>query len=175
MDFLIWIIILIVINSLAGGKKKPKQQPRQQTPQPPSIEYEERRSATQQSATTVLGGLMHELVRNVQEAVGEEQSQPRTPAGSRHRSGRRNNQRELTPIEQECDYCTGQNSLGDPLAHTQPGSTIVAAQPIVPLGEANTAHVDIQAMQRKLKLSDAQNAVLWQELLDKPLALRRRR
>lgn len=187
MDFLVWIIILLVINGVAGGKKKKSAQRRQSPAAPPTVTAE-RRPSNGQSVPAGLGTMIRDLVRDVQVVMGDGQdsrrsdhNQRRSPqadqAGQVRRSrSARQPQRELTPIEQECDYCTGRNSLGEPLGSSHASDALII-QPIVPIvyNKISDADcVDIGAIQRDMKLSDAQNVLLWQEILDKPLALRRK-
>lgn len=184
MDFLVWIIILLVINGVAGGKKKKPEQRRQPPAAPPTVTAE-RRPSNGQSIPAGLGTMMRDLVRDIQVVMGDGQDSQRRDHDQRRSSqagqarrprSAQQSQRELTPIEQECDYCTGQNSLGEPLGSSL-ASDVSIIQPIVPIVYNKTSDagfVDIGAIQREMQLSDAQNVLLWQEILDKPLALRRK-
>ncbi len=86
-------------------------------------------------------------------------------------SGRRTNRQQSyrrphqSEAEEECGYCTGDIEVTASLPHH-------AAAP--PPQAADIPYVDVSALQKQWGLSNLQTALVWQEILDKPLALRRR-
>lgn len=81
---------------------------------------------------------------------------------TRPQTARRSHRNEA---EQECGYCTGDIVAESVLTHHE-------AAP--PPQTTDTPYVDVSALQKQWGLSDLQTALVWREILDKPLALRRR-
>lgn len=77
---------------------------------------------------------------------------------------RRPANRQRRAKEQECGYCTG-----DIVVEASVPRHVSSA-----LNDIDKPCVDIEALQKQWGLSDLQNALMWQEILDKPLAARRR-
>ena len=106
---------------------------------------------------------MQDLAQQTQQAPDDVCTYPMPQSSSnRHR---RTDSRQARSQKPECGYCTGDIVVEASLPHH--------AVP-VELKEPDKPCVDIAALQKHWELSDLQNALLWQEILDKPLAVRRR-
>ncbi len=72
------------------------------------------------------------------------------------------------PADDECEYCTGEAEIESTITRrSAPAKTIVL--------DENRNTRDVAAACRELQLNPLQQAVVWAEVLDKPLALRKRR
>lgn len=70
------------------------------------------------------------------------------------------------PAGRECGYCTGETAVESTI-----NTRTAAAKPVVLIDRPKR---DVAAACRELQLNEMQQAVVWSEILDKPLALRRR-
>jgi hypothetical protein len=78
----------------------------------------------------------------------------------------------------ECDYCTGETEpecVFEPKLHNDlhTGKPSKPATPLV-ITESEAVRADMTAVESRLKLSDLQQAMVLKEILDKPVALRKR-
>ncbi len=76
------------------------------------------------------------------------------------------NSLDAEPAGGECGYCTGETVVESTVS-----TRTAAAKPIVLIDRPKR---DVAAACRELQLNEMQQAVVWSEILDKPLALRRR-
>jgi hypothetical protein len=131
-------------------------------------------------------GSLGEMLHDMQTAMTElsetvtEQSKKQTKQSRRRRiSSRRKVEPAVIKPDAECDYCTGEIEPecafdSEQHADLHAGKASKPATPLV-IADSEAVRVDMAAVQRNLKLSDVQSAVVWREILDKPLALRRNR
>jgi len=152
LESLIIIIIFLLVSSLGGGKKRKANSGRNR----PQGSGEQRGQPV----------TMRDLARQARQLISEVQQEnsPRRQSDRRAASRRAGSRTD----ESECGYCTGEIEVGPSLPH-HAGTTSVAVLP-----NAEPPSVDVAALQKQWGVSDLQNALLWQEILDKPLALRRR-
>ena len=104
-----------------------------------------------------------DLAQQTQQVLDDVYTYP-TPQSTSNRH-RRTESRQARSQEPECGYCTGDIVVEASLPHH--------AVP-VELKEPDKSCVDVAALQIQWVLSDLQIGLLWQEILDKPLAVRRR-
>lgn len=197
MDILIWLLIAWLIFGGSGSKKKKPQQPQQ-------TNAEQRRMQRQNRERTIIFGDLGEFIREFKDLMDVEnvpEIEPKTewetepkrrvepvseqPVFSEMSSEdiarrkrelaekrrRRLNTKQEQPVRaaaeaDECEYCTGEVAVEQGLQRT------AAAKPVV-LAERPIR--DVATACRELQLNELQQAVVWAEVLDKPLALRRRR
>lgn len=89
----------------------------------------------------------------------------------REKRNRRLTAKKARPVvaepDDECEYCTGELEVEPMLVHHTE-----AAEPVVLTARPTR---DVETACRELQLNRLQEAVVWSEVLDKPLALRKRR
>ena len=148
MESLIVLIIFVLISSLNSGKKRRGRSNQNQPQNPAGQRMSNVRNLAQQA---------RQMINDLQENDGNQRTT------SRHT---RQSQQKIRTHEEECGYCTGKIEVSSNLVH-HVGAATVPKDTEKPL-------VDVSSLQKNMGLSDLQNVLLWQEILDKPLALRRR-
>jgi hypothetical protein len=127
-------------------------------------------------------GSLGEMLHDMQSAMTElsETVTGQTKKSRRRRtSGRKAAEPAVAKAQEECDYCTGEEQVEcvfDSELHSDihAGKASKPATPLV-IADSEAVQVDVAAVQKRLKLSDMQSAIVWKEILDKPVALRRNR
>ncbi len=129
-----------------------------------------------------LGEMLHDMqaaMTELSETVTEQTKKQTKQSRRRRMSSRRKAEPAVSMPDAACDYCTGEAEAecafdSEQHADLHAGKASKPATPLV-ITDSEAVRVDMAAVQRNLKLSDVQNAVVWREILDKPLALRRNR
>lgn len=197
MEFLVWLIILFVINSVFGSKPKkmpgnPNLPGRHTPPELPEMPEESRGShrvddydlpeysmaeytepEKQPSApgrkrpqVKVYGGLGDLLLDIQKELAAAENAEAAKKQERARRRVKRQHRVEKAAVAVQKE---------EPLEDTVRPVAISAAQPIV-LAATESKDVpvaDLAALRQQMQLSEVQAGLLWQEILDKPVALRR--
>ena len=104
---------------------------------------------------------MRDVAQQANRMPDEVNARPAVQSANRHR---RADARPTQTREAECGYCMGEIAVEATLPH----------QAVAAVKEADRPCVNVGALQKEWGLSDLQNVVLWQEILNKPLAARRR-
>ena len=185
MDFIIWLIVLFFIFGRGDKKKK------QQTKPVQTKQAEQQREVKK----TVIFGDLGDFVREFQELMTEsdaekQQTQPEPAVQPQEeprrvyaemtadeirqrkqqlneRKRRRKQQLPAAPAAEECDFCTGEAEVASVFVEkSAPVSPIFISE--------NPNRRDLATAFQELNLNPLQQAVVWREVLDKPLALRRR-
>lgn len=118
----------------------------------------------------VYGGL-GDMLLDMQKLFGADEAVENTPRQQRtpRRNARRHRQTEAPAVQQELQFEAPAEPAVSHLAAAP------AAQPLLMAVEnKDVAVADLAALRRKMQLSEVQAGLLWQEVLDKPVALRRR-
>jgi hypothetical protein len=129
-----------------------------------------------------LGEMLHDMqaaMTELSETVTEQTKKQTKQSRRRRMSSRRKAEPAVSMPDAACDYCTGEAEAecafdSEQHADLHAGKASKPATPLV-ITDSEAVRVDMAAVQRNLKLSDVQQAVVWREILDKPLALRRNR
>lgn len=118
----------------------------------------------------VYGGL-GDMLLDMQKLLGADEAVENTPRQQRtpRRNARRHRQTEAPAVQQELQFEAPAEPAVSHLAAAP------AAQPLLITAEnKDVAVADLAALRQNMQLSEVQAGLLWQEVLDKPVALRRR-
>ncbi len=167
MEIIIWLLIIYFIF---GGSFKKKKTP-QQRPARPQRRAEAGRTQPEAKPVrpdvkvyTSLGELVRDMAKDVKTVLGEGEPAPQ-PAAAPRRQRRREAPKPQPQPAEECDYCTGE---------VVPASVFTAhASAAAPKAVDDAAPTrTVEAACRELGLNPLQQAVVWKEVLDKPVSLR---
>ena len=142
---------------------EPEYPVQQDAPQPPQ---------SRRPQVKVYGGL-GEMLLDMQKVFGEMEAASRQETERREQNRRRRQERRRVPAPQ-----AEVSVVSEGLHSAEPVSQLVAAPAAQPITLTATESRDVPkadpaAMGRNLQLSDVQAGLLWQEIWDKPVALRR--
>ena len=168
-DILIWLIVAFFIFGFDGGKKKAQKRQSQKAELPPRQAEEVKPRRAKKSVTVFgdLGEFVQEFMELMSDDDGEEKPKPQTELTEKKRYRRL--PADVTPRPaDECDYCTGEAEVNSVFAeHSAPMKPLVISD--------KRPSRDVATACRELQLNQVQQAVVWAEILDKPLALRHKR
>lgn len=187
-DIIIWLLVIYFI--FGGSKKKKTKRPAQpkQAPRPdlyeipreePAVKPAEVKPAQTTPAQTTpakpaarpdvkaytsLGDLLRDMVQDFRTVLGEEKMQNAQPPAER-RPRRRREKAKPQPVD-GCDYCTGEVA---PTSVFTEHASAAAPKAVDAAVQART----VETACRELGLNPMQQAFVWKEILDEPVALRK--
>lgn len=183
-DIIIWLLVMYFI--FGGSKKKTAKQPprpkqTKQAPRPDLYEIPREEQAAKPAEAkpapaqparpdvkvyTSLGELVRDMAQDFRTVLGEEKAKP-APQKAEQRPRRRKTAAKLQPkLVDECDYCTGEITPASVFTEH-----ISVAAPKAVDDAVHTRTVETAC--RELGLSPMQQAFVWKEILDDPVALRK--
>lgn len=190
-DIIIWLLVAFAIFGGSGSKKgKRRAQPRvPQNRHSQRVELPPAPAETKPAEPEAFGGI-GDFFREFKELMSEAQAEveaeekakkarhiysemsrediARRKAELAGKKKRRPLPAQPAPAADECDYCTGEAEIGSVFAeHSAPMKPLVIND--------KRGGRDVATACRELGLNPVQQAVVWAEVLDKPLALRRKR
>ncbi len=183
-DIIIWLLIMYFI--FGGSKKKKAKQPprpKQTKPsvrpdlyeipreepaaKPVEVEAPAKPARPDVKVYTSLGDLVRDMAQDFRTVLGEEKSQSGNPSAERRPRHRREAAVKPQPqLVDECDYCTGEVAPASVFTEH-----VSAAAPKAMDDAVHTRTVETAC--RELGLSPMQQAFVWKEILDDPVALRK--
>ncbi len=181
-DIIIWLLVMYFI--FGGSKKKKTKQPQRrpkQTPRPDLYEIPREEPAAKPAEAkpvsakparpdvkvyTSLGDLMRDMAQDFRTVLGEQKTQNTRPSAERRPRRRREAAKPQPQPVDECDYCTGEVAPASVFTEHVSASAPKAVDDAVHTRTVETAC-------RELGLSPMQQAFVWKEILDEPVALRK--
>lgn len=181
-DIIVWLLVMYFI--FGGSKKKkvrrsipPKQSSRQMSRKEPEAKPVPAKTATEKTVKpdsqhevkvyTSLGDFVRDMAQDFRTVLGEEKAKSTRPQEAERRLHRRKNAAKPQPkLVDECDYCTGEIEPGSVFTERVSTATPKAVDDAAPVKTVDTVC-------RELGLNPMQQAFVWKEILDEPVALRK--